>query len=98
MFVDDHPIIQSEKSNNQATISGAAKLKLNAGQVYRVRVEYHQRKRDSTARVRFGWRPAASMAEAVDRAKAADHIVLALGIHPIWRGGNARSRGRFQRR
>lgn len=58
----------------------SAKMNLEAGKAYRVRLEYHQRPTASVGLIQFGWRPPGSLDDALAEARAADHIVLTLGI------------------
>jgi beta-glucosidase len=87
LFLDDKLITAEEKSRDrgQAITSGAG-VKLNAGQIYHLRVEYHQQKNEPTARIQLGWRPPGGLDKALAKAKEADHIILALGITPNLEG------------
>ena len=91
LFVDDQPVL-GDLTHGRATHNNAVervasvKLPLEAGRAYRIRLDYTQRPGTSIGRIQFGWRPPGGLAEALARARAADHIILTLGITPALEG------------
>ena len=79
LFVDDKLVINGMSKPMNRTES--AELSLNAGQAYKLRIEFAQFM--ARARIQFGWRMPGlddSMDRALALAKEADHIVLTLGL------------------
>ncbi len=85
LFVDDELIIDGLRKPAERTLS--VPLQLNAGQVYKVRLEFAQTR--PRAHIQFGWRPPGqddAMERALAVARQADHIVLTLGLTPDLEG------------
>lgn len=79
LFVDDKLVINGMSKPKNRTES--AELPLNAGQAYKLRLEFAQFM--PRARIQLGWRPPGlddMMDRALALAKEADHIVLTLGL------------------
>ncbi|ATC64471.1 glucan 1,4-alpha-glucosidase [Nibricoccus aquaticus] len=91
LFIDDKPVAGDpvhSKSVHNAAVERVAntKLTLEAGRAYKVRLEYTQRPGTQIGRIQFGWRPPGGLDEALAQARAADHIILTLGITPALEG------------
>ena len=91
LFIDDKPVAGDPvhgRSIHNAAVERVAtiKLPLEAGRAYRVRLEYTQRPGTQIGRIQFGWRPPGGLNDALAQARAADHIVLTLGITPALEG------------
>jgi beta-glucosidase len=85
LFIDDHAVIPAWADGPQRTMSKA--LQMEAGRAYKIRLEFGQTRRK--AQVDFGWRPPGEDDQwdrALAAAKAADHIVLTLGLTPDLEG------------
>ena len=57
-------------------------LKFTAGQPHKIEIDYSQNDRDPTGRIFLGWKAPGRLEKALETAKQADHIILALGITP----------------
>jgi beta-glucosidase len=91
LYVDDAAIAGEPKPGEPGavrTCSGGAHLE--AGRAYHVRIEFHQGANDPTAQIQFGWRAPGGMETSLAAARAADHILLALGITPGLEGEEMR--------
>jgi len=91
LFIDDQPVAGDPahaRSIHNAAVErvASAKISLQAGRAYRVRLEYTQRPGTQIGRIQFGWRPPGGLEEALAQARAADHIILTLGITPALEG------------
>lgn len=91
LFIDDNPVTGTAthpRSVHNAAVErvSSIKLPLEAQRAYRVRLEYQQRPDTTVGRIQFGWRPPGGLAAALEQAKAADHIILTLGISPALEG------------
>jgi len=85
LYIDDKAVIDSWRKDPERPLSKA--ITLEKGRAYKVRLDYGQF--NAKGRVQFGWiAPGSddSMEKAVAAAKAADHVVLALGITPDLEG------------
>lgn len=91
LFVDDKAVT-GNPSHSRSVHSAAVErvssttLTLEAGRAYRIRLEYQQRPEFSVGKIQFGWRPPGGLDAALAQARAADHIVLTLGITPALEG------------
>ena len=91
LLIDDKPVagdLVHPRSVHNAAVERVAsvKLHLEAGRAYRIRLEYNQRPGTLIGRVQFGWRPPGGLDEALAAARAADRIILTLGITPALEG------------
>jgi len=85
LYLDDKRVIDSWRKDPERPLS--ATVTLEAGRAYAVRLEYVQLTRKG--RVQFGWIAPGqddAFAKALAAARAADHIVLTLGITPDMEG------------
>ena len=85
LFVDDKPVIDSWRKDPERPLSTT--MQLEAGKPYKVRLEYAQL--TSKGRIQFGWIIPGeddALERALTAAKAADHIVLTLGLTPDLEG------------
>ncbi len=91
VFIDDKPVAGDPthgRSIHSAAVErvASAKVSLEAGRAYKVRLEYTQRPGTQIGRIQFGWRPPGGLDEALAQARTADHIILTLGITPALEG------------
>ena len=87
LFLDDKEIAGVPKSGAPGKLhSESAKVHLEAGHPYKVRLEFGQGAHDPTARIQFGWRGSGGMEEALAMAAKADRVILCLGITPNLEG------------
>ncbi len=85
LFLDEKPVINSWRRENERPLSTT--VTLEAGRAYAVRLEYVQLTRKG--RVQFGWIAPGkddALEKALAAARAADHVVLTLGITPDLEG------------
>jgi beta-glucosidase len=85
LFVDDKLVIDGGRKGGERIWS--VPLPLNAGQIYKVRLEFAQTR--PRAHIQFGWRSPGqddAMERALAVARQADHIVLTLGLTPDLEG------------
>ena len=85
LFIDGKMVVDAQRRPVERTLS--VPLSLNAGQIYKVRLEFAQTR--PRAHIRFGWRPPGqddAMERALAVARQADHIVLTLGLTPDLEG------------
>ena len=83
LFLDDVMIAGEEKVSDPGEVrTRSADVTLKAGELRRIRIEYPQGLNYTKGRIQFGWRAPGGMEKALEMAKKADHIVLALGITP----------------
>ncbi len=85
LYLDDKPVIDSWRKDPERPLS--ATVALEAGRAYAVRLEYVQLTRKG--RIQFGWIAPGqddALAKALAAARAADHVVLTLGITPDMEG------------
>jgi len=80
LYVDDEPIVELDFW--YSAVTRAAEIELEAGRLYRVRLDYVHRKVDQEAQVRLLWAVPGTdlMQQAVDVARRADAVVLVLGL------------------
>ena len=57
-------------------------MHLEAGHAYRIRITYQQLGNDPVGKIQLAWRPPASSDSLAAQVRAADHILLALGVTP----------------
>ena len=85
LYLDDKPVIDSWRRDPERPLSTT--VRLEAGRAYAVRLEYVQL--TPKGRIQFGWIAPGQddgLAKALAAARAADHIVLTLGITPDLEG------------
>ena len=85
LFIDDTAVINSWRKDPERPLSTT--VQLEAGRAYAVRLEYVQL--TPKGRVQFGWIAPGQddgLEKALAAAKAADHVVLTLGITPDLEG------------
>ncbi len=85
LFLDDRSVINSWRRDPERPLSTT--VQLEAGRAYAVRLEYAQL--TPKGRIQFGWVAPGQddgMEKALAAARAADHIVLTLGITPDLEG------------
>lgn len=85
LFIDDKAVINSWRKDPERPLSTT--VQLEAGRAYAVRLEYVQL--TPKGRVQFGWIAPGQddgLEKALAAAKAADHVVLTLGITPDLEG------------
>jgi beta-glucosidase len=85
LYVDDALVIDSWKPDDHRSLN--ARITLTAGQARRIRLEYSQSR--GKAEIAFGWKMPGGdrrLAAALDVARKADCVVLALGLTPDLEG------------
>jgi beta-glucosidase len=86
VYLDDEVLVENWHDGSAKTVTKA--VELEAGRSYKLRIEYYDRYASATARL--VWSPpglASSLREeALSKARAADVIVLALGLSPSLEG------------
>ncbi len=87
LYLDDK-LVAGEQNHtdpgNARVVSTGAHLE--AGHAYAVRIEYNQAGNDPTGKIEFGWKPPADSSDLMAKIKAADHVLLTLGITPALEG------------
>jgi beta-glucosidase len=86
LLIDGKEVLTKKGGSAGGEGFASGSVRLEAGRVYSLSLEYNQRQGGSTGRIRLGWLPPGGMDQAEAIARKADHIVLSLGITPKLEG------------
>lgn len=83
LLLDGQTLAENKSDPGEVRV-GSNRMRLEAGRVYHIAIEYNQR--GGEGKIALGWAPPGTPEESIDAAKSADQIVVALGVTPAIEG------------